>query len=251
LVSTRALELSWSDPLGASSNDYDLFVLNAAGTAVLAASTDQQSGTGNPFEEIFSAAGFPATSRIVIGGRNGALPRALHLQAFFGERLQLKTSGAIGAHMGAPSAIAVAAVAWNSARMGTVPFVGGAKNPTEVFSADGPRKRFYAADGTPITPGNLLFGTNGGTTIIKPDIAAADGVSVRTAGFSPFYGTPAAAAHAAGIAALIKAAKPSLTPAQIRDALTSTALDIRAVGIDRDSGYGLIMAPAAVAKALQ
>jgi hypothetical protein len=28
--------------------------------------------------------------------------------------------------------------------------------------------------------------------------------------------------------------------------MTSTALDIRAPGIDRDSGYGIVMAPAAV-----
>jgi hypothetical protein len=34
--------LFWSDPLGASTNDYDLFVLNSTGTAVLEASTDVQ-----------------------------------------------------------------------------------------------------------------------------------------------------------------------------------------------------------------
>ena len=247
---TAAIELFWSDPFGASSNDYDLFVLNAAGTTVIGASTATQDGAGDPFEEVFDPAGFPANSRIVIAARAGALPRALHLQAF-GEPLLITTAGGVGGHQGALSAIAVAPVAWNSARTGTRPFVGGAKNPTEIFASDGPRKRFYAADGTAITPGNLLFGTNGGITIIKPDIAAADGVTVRTAGYSPFYGSGAAAAHAAGIAALIKSAKPSLTAAEIRNALISSALDIRAVGIDRDSGYGLIMAPPALAKALQ
>ena len=252
LLTTGDIELFWSDPLGASSNDYDLFLLNPAGTAVLKASTTVQNGAGfDPSEEIFSALGFPANSRIVIAAKAGALPRALRLQAFFGERLQFVTNGAVGGHQGAASAIAVAPVAWNSARMGTRPFVGGAKNPTEIFAADGPRKQFYSADGTPVTPGNLLFGTNGGTTIVKPDIAAADGVTVRTPGFNPFYSSAAAAAHAAGIAALIKSAKPSLTPAEIRNALTSTALDIRAIGVDRDGGYGLIMAPPALAKALQ
>src|SRR5262249_31043937 len=105
--------------------------------------------------------------------------------------------------------------------------------------------------GVPLTPGNVLFSTNGGVTFIKPDIAAADGVTTRTPGFNPFFGTSAAAPHAAGIAALIKSAKPSLTPAQIYNAMISTALDIRAAGVDRDSGYGLVMAPPAVAKALQ
>jgi len=45
---------------------------------------------------------------------------------------------------------------------------------------------------------------------------------------------------------LLKSANPAATGAQIFNALTSTALDIRAPGVDRDSGYGIIMAPAAV-----
>jgi subtilisin family serine protease len=106
-------------------------------------------------------------------------------------------------------------------------------------------------NGTPITPGNFLFATNGGTLLIKPDVAAADAVSARTPGFSPFFGTSAAAPHAAAIAALVKSAKPSLTAADIYNAMISTALDIRAAGIDRDSGYGIVMADKAVAKGLQ
>ena len=38
------------------------------------------------------------------------------------------------------------------------------------------------------------------------------------------------------IAALIKSAKPTLTPAQIRSALLGSAIDIGTAGIDRDSG---------------
>ena len=47
-----------------------------------------------------------------------------------------------------------------------------------------------------------------------------------------------------GGATLIKSAKPSLTNVQIYNAMTSTALDIRDVGINRDSGYRPVMAPA-------
>ncbi len=248
LSTTTAVELFWSDPLGGSRNDYDLFIVNAAGTAVLAASTNVQNGTQNPFEEVFSPSGLPANSLVVIAAKTGAAQRALHLQNFFGERYQIATSGATTGHNAGSSTVSVAAVAWNSARIGTRPFVGGAANPTEIFSSDGPRKQFYQADGTPITPGNFLFGTNGGATLVKPDIAAADGVTARTPGFSPFFGTSAAAPHAAGIAALIKSAKPSATVMEIYNAMTSTALDVRAVGIDRDSGYGIVMAPPAVAQ---
>lgn len=241
---TQDVTVGWSDALGASTNDYDLFILNAAGTAILGASTTVQSGAGSdPIEEVFRSAGFAANSRILVVAKAGAQTRALHVDTF-GATLSISTSGSTHGHNGGPKTVGVAAVAWNSARpLGIKPFVGGAKNPTETFSSDGPRKMFYNPDGTAITPGNFLFGTNGGTTFVKPDIAAADGTVARTPGFSPFFGTSAAAPHAAGIAALAKAWRPGATNTQIYNAMTSTALDIRAVGIDRDSGYGLVMAP--------
>ena len=128
--------------------------------------------------------------------------------------------------------------------------MGGAANPTEVFSSDGPRRIFYVPTGAPITPGNFLFGTNGGTTLLKPDVAAADGVSTKTPGFLPFFGTSAAATHAAAIAALIKSARQTNTNAQILNAMKQTALDIRAAGLDRDAGYGIVMALEALNYAL-
>ena len=246
-VVTGVVDLFWSDPLGGSANDYDLFVVNAAGTALIAASTDNQSGTQDPFEEVFRAQGFPANSRIIIAAFGAAAPRALHLDLFFGEPLQIATAGVSRGHNAGASTVGVAAVYWNSARTGTRPFVGGLSNPTEVFSSDGPRKIFFNPNGTPITPGNFLYGTNGGLTLVKPDIAAADGVTTRTPGFNPFYGTSAASPHAGGIAALILSKNPSLTPNEVRNLMTSTALDIRAPGIDRDSGYGIAMATRALA----
>jgi len=250
-MATTALDLFWSDPSGKSNNDYDLFVLNPEGTEVIGSSITVQNGDDDPFEEVFAASQFPANSRVVIAARTGAAPRALHLSAFFNEPLGVQTAGAVRGHNALPSVVTVAAVAWNSAHGDASPFIGGTKNPTEVLSADGDRRMFYGSDGTAITPGNLRFATDGGAVFVKPDLAAADGVTVRTPGFSPFFGTGAAAAHAAGIAALIKAARPLLTPWEIREAMTSTALDIQAPGVDRDSGHGIVMAPAAIAKALQ
>jgi subtilisin family serine protease len=138
-------------------------------------------------------------------------------------------------------AISVAAV---SAARVTTPFAGAAADPVEVYSSDGPRRVFYQADGTPITPGNFLF--TGGSVRQKPDVAAADCVAVSTPGLNPFCGTSAAAGHAAAIAALVKSTNPSLTTSQLRTAMTSTALDIEAPGFDRDSGFGLLDAFAAV-----
>src|SRR4051812_20793359 len=68
--------LFWSDPLGASTNDYDLYILNSAGTAVDSASTNPQDGTRDPVEGVLlnQAAG----ERVVIVKYSGSA-RFLHL----------------------------------------------------------------------------------------------------------------------------------------------------------------------------
>jgi hypothetical protein len=246
-ASTQAISLKWSDPLGASNNDYDLFVLNSAGTTILAFSAAVQNGTQDPYEITTRSAGFPAGSLVVAVQFNGA-SRALRVDTNRG-RLSISTTGSTFGHNAGLNTVTTAATYWNSARTGTRPFTGAA-NPIEPFSSDGPRKIFYNPNGTPITPGNFLFGTNGGTTLQKPDLTAADGVSAKTPGFLPFFGTSAAAPHAAGIAALILQARPDYTPAQVRQAMIATALDNMAPGVDRDSGFGIAMANAAVAYAL-
>ena len=123
-------------------------------------------------------------------------------------------------------------------------FDAGDNPPVEPFSSDGPRQIFFEADGTPITPGD--FSSTGGEVRNKPDIAAADGVMTATPGFNPFFGTSAAAPHAAGIAALV-AQLSNLTPSGMAQVFAATALDIEAAGMDRDSGYGILDAVAAVA----
>jgi hypothetical protein len=256
-ATTSFISLKWSDPLGASTNDYDLFILNSTGTAVKGFSAAAQTGTQDPFEAIgigtncgtASATGYcPAVGdRIVVVLFSGAT-RALHIDTERGQ-LSIKTAGATFGHNAGASTVSTAATYWNSAHTGTRPFTGAA-NPNEPFSSDGPRKIFFQPDGTPITPGNVLFGTNGGTTLAKPDVAAADGVSAKTPGFLPFFGTSAAAPHAAGIAALVLSAHPGYSPAQVLNALKVTALDSMSPGIDRDSGSGIVMALPAVQYAL-
>ena len=243
---TTDIVLHWSDPIGASTNDYDLFILNAAGTTVLCASTDVQAGVGsNPIEECYKPAGFPAGSRVVVTRKAGSAARALHVDTERGT-LSIATTGATLGHNAGKNTVSMAATFWNSAHTGTKPFVGGAANPTETFSSDGPRRIFFTPDGVALTPSNFLFSTHGGTLLAKPDLTAADGISTKTPGFLPFYGTSAAAPHAAAIAALVKAARPDYTNAQILQAMKATALDIRGAGVDRDAGAGITMAKEAV-----
>ena len=224
--------LQWADPQGGSSNDYDLYLLNANGTRVVAASTDVQNGDDDPFEAIDSTQFNDATNQIVIARAAGAA-RFLHLNAN-GGRFEHVTAGQTWGHPAARAAFAVAAV---RALGRTTPFTG--TESVETYSSDGPRRVFYEADGTPITPGN--FSHTGGELRAKPDLAAADCVDTATPGFSPFCGTSAAAPHAGAIAALLleEGAGHGITLARIREALETTALDIEAAGFDRDAGAGI------------
>src|SRR5439155_127124 len=212
------ISLYWSDPLGASSNDYDLFRLTADGT-VAASSTNIQNGTQDPYEQINQSTQGP---RIVVVKNNTAQPRFLHLNTNRG-KLSIRTSGTTHGHAAVTGDGAYGVAATSAAVPFPRPFNGG--NVVERFSSDGPRRIFYRADGTPITEGNVS--STGGEVLQKPDITAADGVSVTgVGGFpTPFTGTSAAAPHAAAIAALMKSANSSLSAGQIRPIHTTTAID--------------------------
>ncbi len=123
------------------------------------------------------------------------------------------------------------------------------------------------------------FSSSGGTAILfdaigqrlatpvvrqKPDFVAPDGgattffiqqIGLRTSTIPAcnnaadaynFFGTSAAAPHAAGVAALLRQAQPTLPPRVIFNALASTAIDMTAPGVDFDSGAGFIQADAAL-----
>jgi len=62
-------------------------------------------------------------------------------------------------------------------------------------------------------------------------------------------GTSGSTPIAAAVAALVKAANPGLSPAQIRTILQQTAEDIGKVGYDQFFNFGLVNATAAVNKA--
>ena len=245
---SQVVTLHWADPLGASTNDYDLYLLSTSGATVTYSSTNVQNGTQDPYEAFGGT--FPVNSRLVVYQKAGAASRFFHLDLARGT-LQVTTSGETHGHSAALAAYSVAATPAASPYSSTAtpgpypgPFV--ASDKTETFSSDGLRRTFYNGDGTAITPGN--FSSTGGVVYNKPDITAADGVSVTgVGGFgSPFYGTSAAAPAAASVAALVLSAKPGITAAQMRTALTSTAIDIMATGYDRDSGSGIVMAVPAI-----
>ena len=105
----------------------------------------------------------------------------------------------------------------------------------------------------PLEPADDIDAGNAGSTHPNGDETA------NNDGWAAFSGTSAAAPQLAGVAALIKQACPSLTPATIKDILMKTARDVTtgtcnprehraaaAVGPDTATGDGLVDAHKAV-----
>lgn len=236
--SGSAINLYWSDPLGGSTNDYDLFVMNNTLTTLVSSSTNVQNGTQDPEEQ---AAGNSTNNRIVVLQKTGAANRFLHItiNANGLGKLGTSTNGTTKGHSIALNAFSVSATP--ASAPGPFPAAFNSANVSETFTSDGPRRIFFNENGSAITPGD--FSSTGGVLRQKPDITAADRVSVTGAGGFPttFSGTSAAAPHAGAIAALLKSGLPSPTNAQIRTALISSAIDIETPGVDRDTGAGIVM----------
>ena len=237
----RFADLFWSDPLGGSNNDYDLYVFDSTNRTLKQFSLNTQDGTQDPYEHVEP---LDDGDHFVIVKYSGA-PRFLHLDAGR-TNLSVSTGGCVRGHNASGAANAFC-VGETSAEHRTVPFIGGTAVHVVTESSDGPRRMFFNANGVPYTPGN--FSSTGGIVLQKPDITAASG-GVTTfplhSGFNPFYGTSAAAPHAGAIAAQILSYRPGLTPAQVRTALYNSCLDIEAPGFDRVSGRGIVMALASI-----
>ncbi|MBN1659261.1 MAG: S8 family serine peptidase [Anaerolineae bacterium] len=91
------------------------------------------------------------------------------------------------------------------------------------------------------------------TAETKPDVSA-PGVGVRSAyndgGYTSLNGTSMACPHAAGAGALLLSAEPTLSPDQLEEMLTTTALDLGDPGPDMIYGYGRLDVLAAMQRLL-
>lgn len=259
---TESAYLSWADPQGAATDDYDLVVFNSTFTSVLYSSTNIQSGAQNPIETCSANQGNIIV--IVKASGNGVL---LHLYETSdgAAALTYSTPSGITGHAGSNSCYTVAAADASIPYGQNRPFQ--STDVTEYFSSDGPRRIIFTAAGTEITPGNRS--STGGIVRQKPVLASSDGVSTYpSGGFTPFYGTSAAAPHAAAIAALALAADPRLAAnsgqaltagqafgsTQMFGLLTRACIPfdttVASPMISRDTGAGLLDAYNAVSSAL-
>src|SRR5688572_29432602 len=225
--------LQWSDAWGASANNYDLYLFNSDTFAQLDASTVVQNGAGDlPIEwvEWTNGGASNVQAELWVVKKDGAAARELEMFTIGNSSLQFETDGdALIGQEAVPGVISVAAA--------------NAASPTSVTA--------YSSRGGSTVYTN--FTTQTKTLRQTLDGTAIDGVQTKAGqmGFfsNPFYGTSAAAPHAAAIAALVRQVKPTATPAQVAQVMADTATDLGAAGYDATSGAGRYDALGAVYKA--
>ena len=197
---TLGIFLRWDDPWEASTNDFDLYLLDQ-NLHIVARSENCQSGFQHPVEWIEYQVP-PGEYQIAV--KKCEAKRKVNFDLFiYPSELEYRVaSGSLLTPADSKSALAVGAVYW--------------ERPEELedFSSQGPTR-----DGR-----------------IKPDFVGPDGVSTKT--FSGFFGTSAATPHVAGIIGLIKQLHPDFTPDQSREFLEKRTIDLGETGKDNLFGWG-------------
>src|SRR4029077_12408021 len=241
--------LQWDSPFFSVSgspgtqNDLDIYLLDASATQVIAGSAfNNVGGDAVEFLGVRNNGVAPLTVNLMILKHSGADP-VLIKYVYFGSASINNFSTQSSTIFGHPNAVGAETV--GAARYSNTP----------AFNVFPPILEFFSSSGS--TP--ILFDLAGNRLALadlrsyKPEIVAPDGVDttffgsdIDGTGFPNFFGTSAAAPHAAGVAALLLQAKPTLAPVQVYQRLENTATDMGAPGFDNDSGFGLIQGDAVV-----
>jgi Subtilase family len=243
------LAFQWDDPFYTNSEvdtDLDIFLIDSTTNQVVAQSSDDNIDNRTPYEylDFTNTTGSSHNYDLVIGKYAGPTPGRIKY-VNFGSDISpeyFSDSSTIYGH----------AAATNAEAVGAVPYY--RQNTPESFTSLGPTTFFYEyqtdANGDPIAVARKT------TPEIrqKPDLAAIDGTDTTffgspdfdSTGFRNFFGTSAAAPHAAAIAALLQQSNLNLTPEQIYTQLESTAIDISTpnlVGSGLVNAYDAIFGP--------
>ncbi len=228
--------LQWDDPFyTANGVDTDLlFGLVDSSNNIFAVVDQDNIANQTPYEFLSytNTTGSTQTLEVVITKEAGPDPSRIKYINFRDHNpTEYDTnSSTVFGHTAATNAQAVAAI----------PFFD--QDTPEFFTSEGPTTILFEPDGTPKVVPEVRN---------TPDITAIDGTNTTFFGldsitdsdsFPNFFGTSAAAPHAAAVAALVQQANPSFTPQQVYNRLQSTAEDIAPSGFDNVTGFGLINA---------
>jgi len=251
--------MQWDDPFGnvetgdGPQRDHDLALLSANGDTYYEIGGADNVLNGSPVE-VLTYTNIGGTTNFALAITYDATDSIdppsdfLKLVVFATSGVTLNefqtNSSTVVGHANAAGATATGAAYW-----GDTPEFGQTPPLLEPFSSAGGTPILYDTSGAPL-PFPVIRE--------KPDITAVDGASNTFFGspdgdgdgFPDFFGTSAAAPHAAAVAALMLEANPGLSPANVNALLRTTAIDMGGVGFDFESGYGLLQADAAVGAAL-
>jgi hypothetical protein len=235
--------MGWDEPQFGIGTDLDLCILNSAGTAILFCSSTDNLATQKAFES-FQGTASGTFSMAVVRFSGAATPRFKLVSwrsALTSVEYATSSGGdvvgpTIFGHNASRSGATVAAIPYDNA------------DTLETFSSRGPATYCWGpVDGT--TPAAPLSPCETATV----DMSATDGTANSffggyVNGTYRFYGTSAAAPHAAAVAALVREVQPCLSPSRVMDVLTSTAVPIGSFGADA-MGAGRLDADAALSAA--
>jgi hypothetical protein len=251
---SMTMALQWAEPWNGVTTDLDMYlVFNGS---VISSGVDDNLTTQQPFEIVgANNTGDPAATvqvfirRSTVNGGDDADPRLKTILLNNGDQTVLPTEyttstggdivgPSIFGHSGAKNAMSTAAVPYSDS---TTP---------EAFSSRGPETLYFR----PVNGSRTARPLDAPQALAKPDVAATDGGATTffgqdVGGVLRFFGTSAAAPHAAAVAALIRDGDRNATVAQIKAAEKHTARAVGAFGPEA-VGAGLIDARAAVASRL-
>ena len=242
------LAYQWDEPFfsvsGApgSASDLGIFITNEPPTALKSTfGTGLNFNVGDDPVEVLVFFNFPGSGEtdfnILLLNHAGPNPELMKYVRFdLGPGVVINeydtSSGTIYGHANAAGAEAVGAAFYGD----TPEFDPGLTTAIlERFSSAGPTPILFNTDGTKKAEPDIRQ---------KPEIVAPDGTI--TTFFGNFFGTSAAAPHAAAVAALMLEVEPGLSPDTLMSALEDTAIDMGEDGTDFDSGFGSIQADLAM-----